>query len=65
MDQGIMKEDMIRVENISMHFRLMNDRISSIKEMMTALARRKVKFKEYRDPKRSRSGYGRSSGRSL
>ncbi len=47
MDQGIMKEDMIRVENISMHFRLMNDRISSIKEMMTALARRKVKFKEF------------------
>jgi ABC-2 type transport system ATP-binding protein/lipopolysaccharide transport system ATP-binding protein len=42
-----MKEDMIRVENISMHFRLMNDRISSIKEMMTALARRKVKFKEF------------------
>ncbi|MBR5659683.1 MAG: ABC transporter ATP-binding protein [Lachnospiraceae bacterium] len=38
---------MIRVENISMHFRLMNDRISSIKEMMTALARRKVKFKEF------------------
>lgn len=47
MDQGIMKEDMIRVENVSMHFRLMNDRISSIKEMMTALARRKVKFKEF------------------
>ncbi|MBR6365926.1 MAG: ABC transporter ATP-binding protein [Lachnospiraceae bacterium] len=38
---------MIRVENVSMHFRLMNDRISSIKEMMTALARRKVKFKEF------------------
>lgn len=42
-----MEQDMIRVENISMHFRLMNDRISSIKEMMTALARRKVKFKEF------------------
>ena len=47
MDQGIMKEDMIRVENVSMNFRLMNDRISSIKEMMTALAKRKVKFKVF------------------
>jgi len=42
-----MEQDMIRVENVSMHFRLMNDRISSIKEMMTALARRKVKFQEF------------------
>lgn len=47
MDQSIMKEDMIRVENVSMNFRLMNDRISSIKEMMTALAKRKVKFKVF------------------
>ena len=47
MDQGILKEDMIRVENVSMNFRLMNDRISSIKEMMTALAKRKVKFKVF------------------
>ena len=47
MDQGIMKEDMIRVEHVSMNFRLMNDRISSIKEMMTALAKRKVKFKVF------------------
>ncbi|MBR5348449.1 MAG: ABC transporter ATP-binding protein [Lachnospiraceae bacterium] len=38
---------MIRVENVSMNFRLMNDRISSIKEMMTALAKRKVKFKVF------------------
>jgi len=43
----VMEQDMIRVENVSMHFRLMNDRISSIKEMMTALARRKVKFQEF------------------
>ena len=42
-----MEQDMIRVEHVSMHFRLMNDRISSIKEMMTALARRKVRFKEF------------------
>lgn len=39
--------DMIRVENVSMRFRMANDRISSIKEYMTALLKRKLKFKEF------------------
>ena len=39
--------DMIRVEHVSMCFKMANDRISSIKEFMTALLKRKLKFKEF------------------
>lgn len=42
-----MADEMIRVEHVSMHFRLINDRISSIKEMLTALLRHKIKFREF------------------
>ncbi len=42
-----MKQEMIRVEQVSMYFRLANDRISSIKEAMTALVKRKLKFQEF------------------
>lgn len=42
-----MKQEMIRVEQVSMYFRMANDRISSIKEAMTALVKRKLKFQEF------------------
>lgn len=42
------KEDiMIRVEDVSMRFRLSNDKITSIKEMATQFLQGKLKFKEF------------------
>ncbi|MFQ9510728.1 MAG: ABC transporter ATP-binding protein [Lachnospiraceae bacterium] len=42
------KEDiMIRVEDVSMRFRMSNDKITSIKEMATQFLQGKLKFKEF------------------
>lgn len=38
---------MIKVENVSMRFVMANDRISSIKEFITAFLKKKLKFKEF------------------
>lgn len=39
--------EMIKVDNVSMRFVMANDRISSIKEFVTAFLSRKLKFKEF------------------
>ena len=41
------KKVMIKVDNVSMRFRMSNDRITSIKEMVTQTLKGKVKFKEF------------------
>ncbi len=38
---------MVKVENVSMRFVMANDRISSIKEFITAFLKKKLKFKEF------------------
>ena len=38
---------MIEVKNVSMSFRLSQDRIQSIKEYLVALAKGKLKYKEF------------------
>ena len=37
----------IRVENVSMRFRMANDRVTSIKEMMTKMLKRQVEYKDF------------------
>lgn len=39
--------EMIKVDNVSMRFVMANDKISSIKEFITAFLSRKLKFKEF------------------
>ncbi len=39
--------EMIKIDNVSMCFKMANDKISSIKEFVTALLSRKLKFKEF------------------
>lgn len=39
--------DMVKVENVSIRFRLQTDRISSIKETVVALLKGKLKYKEF------------------
>ncbi len=39
--------EMIKVENVSMCFRMANDKISSIKEFVTAFMSKKLKFREF------------------
>ena len=41
------KKVMIKVDGVSMRFRMSNDRITSIKEMVTQALKGKVKFKEF------------------
>lgn len=37
----------IRVENVSMRFRMANDRVTSIKEMVTKMLKRQVEYKDF------------------
>ena len=42
------KEDIIlKVDSVSMRFRMANDRVTSIKEMVTLLLKKKVEFREF------------------
>lgn len=41
------KDLMIRVEDVSMRFKMSNDKITSIKELVTQMARGKVEYKEF------------------
>ena len=37
----------IRVENVYMRFRMANDRVTSIKEMVTKMLKRQVEYKDF------------------
>lgn len=37
----------IRVENVSMRFRMANDRVTSINEMVTKMLKRQVEYKDF------------------
>ena len=44
----IMKDDnILKIEHVSMRFRMANDRVTSIKEMVTLLLKKKVEFREF------------------
>lgn len=44
----IIKDDnILKIEHVSMRFRMANDRVTSIKEMVTLLLKKKVEFREF------------------
>ncbi len=46
-NRNVQDDLMIRVEDVSMRFKMSNDKITSIKELVTQMARGKVKYKEF------------------
>ncbi len=46
-NRNVRDDLMIRVEDVSMRFKMSNDKITSIKELVTQMARGKVQYKEF------------------
>lgn len=46
-NRNVQDDLMIRVEDVSMRFKMSNDKITSIKELVTQLAKGKVQYKEF------------------